>query len=99
MTNDQQKSNVDHGANAAWQAQSARWTRAGLSQRDKPHRGFRNVIDLAAIAHRELDIHWTLDIGHSLVIGHWSLVIKPWSFIGHWTLDIGHWTTVIGHSP
>src|SRR5438046_1766960 len=33
---------------------------------------------------------WTFDLGHSLVIGHWSLVI-PWSLvIGHRSLVISH---------
>src|ERR1051326_9107194 len=33
---------------------------------------------------------WSLELGHSLVIGHWSLVI------GHWSLVIGDWSLVIG---
>src|SRR2546428_6984535 len=33
--------------------------------------------------------HWALDIGHSLVIGHWALVI----YVGHWSLVI-----YLGHS-
>ncbi len=36
--------------------------------------------------------NWSLGLGHSLVIGHWSFVICKhlWSFIGHWSLVIGH---------
>ena len=40
------------------------------------------------------------DIGHSLVIGHWSLVIGHWSLvIGHWSLVIGHWSFPLAPGP
>src|SRR5437773_4886394 len=54
--------------------------------------------------------HWSLNIGHSLGLGHWSLLISCWSLaigrslgLGHCSLVIrhwsffGYWSLVIGH--